>query len=74
MNITKEDLYHQPKNGIIDMAAQRKKDSEILARQVEEFKAKGGKITVVGFGVISDINRITKKPYNNAITANIKNL
>lgn len=72
--MTKDDLLHQPKSGLIDMAAQRKKDSEFIARQVEEFKAKGGKITVVGFGVISDINRITKKPYNNAINDKMKRL
>jgi len=67
MNITREDLCHQPKSGLIDLAIQKQKERESLQSDIDAFIAKGGKINEIPLGVTANYNAIRKEPYNNTL-------
>ena len=72
--MTRDDLLHKPKSGLIDLGLQKSAEREALQRDIDAYLQRGGRIQSIDTGVISNVNPATKKPYNNTVNADIKRL
>jgi hypothetical protein len=67
MILTREDLNHNPKSGLIDLAILKQAEQAEIDRHKAEYFAKGGKIQKVELGKIADWNPIRKEKFDNSL-------